>query len=340
MQAGLGRRPFILSRSGFAGLQRYSAIWTGDNRPEDDHMLAGVRLLASLGMSGVAFTGMDVAGFTGNPTPALYTRWMQLGAFLPYFRNHANFDTRSAEPWTFGETILDITRRYIGLRYTLLPYLYSTFREATVDGLPVLRSLAIDDSHDPLVYDPRYQEEFLFGPSILVMPQVSGISFAKVFLPPGDWFDAYTDQPCAGGERVLELRQEHLPVYIKAGSIIPRESLVQTTAQAPSDTLDLHVYAGRDTTSFTYYEDDGETYAYEQGDYYQRTIKTAPGSVTLGRVEGRRPSKFRYIRVVLHGAFAAGWSDARTGFLPGEPTATTVRTKILKNDATPITLTF
>ncbi len=123
----LQKRPFILSRAGYAGLQRYTALWTGDNRAEDDHMLAGVRLLTSLGLSGVAFSAMDVGGFTGNPTTGLYTRWMQLGAFIPYFRNHTQFNTKSAEPWSFGEETLDIARYYINLRYRLLPYLYSTF---------------------------------------------------------------------------------------------------------------------------------------------------------------------------------------------------------------------
>lgn len=343
-RAATGLRPFILSRSGFAGLQRYSAIWTGDNRPEDDHMLAGVRLLASLGMSGVAFTGMDVAGFTGNPSPALYARWMQLGAFLPYFRNHANFNTKSAEPWAFGEDVLDITRRYIGLRYTLLPYLYSNFHEATQDGMPVLRSLVIDYSRDPLVYDSRYQEEFLFGPGILVMPQASGTSFAKVYLPGGDWYDAYTGERCGGGERILELTQDRLPVFVRAGSIIPRQSLVQYTAQTPSDTLDVHIYRGKDTSAYVYYEDDGASYAYEQGDYYQRTIRYAPGGITLDKAEGHRSSKFKYIRLVLHGFAndfgAQKFTDDRVAFLPGEAGSQAVKVAVLANDPQPITFQF
>ena len=134
-RAALQQRPFILSRSGYAGLQRYAAIWTGDNRAEDDHMLAGVRLLTSLGLSGVPFTGMDIGGFTGNPTTSLYARWMELGAFIPYYRNHTAFNSKAAEPWTFGEDVLDITRNYISLRYQLLPYIYSGFYESTQNGL-------------------------------------------------------------------------------------------------------------------------------------------------------------------------------------------------------------
>jgi alpha-glucosidase len=342
-RAALGKRPFVLTRSGYAGLQRYAAIWTGDNRPEDDHMMAGVGLLTSLGLSGVPFAGMDVAGFTGDPTPALYTRWMQLGAFLPYFRNHANFNTKAAEPWTFGEDILDITRRYIGLRYTLLPYLYSNFREASQDGMPVLRSLVIDYAREPLVYDQRYQDEFLFGPSILVVPENCGASFAKMYFPPGDWYDAYTGQSSPGGrEQVLELQNGHLPVFVKGGGILPVQSLVQSTAEAPSDTLDLHVYQGRVSNSFTYYEDDGESYGYEKGNYYQRVIRFDPltRSIVLEKVEGQRTSKFKYIRLLLHGFDNVTLKDTKVSFLPGEEPQEKVKVSVFANDDHTITIPY
>ncbi|RYY26962.1 MAG: DUF4968 domain-containing protein, partial [Sphingobacteriaceae bacterium] len=177
----MGKRPFVLTRSGYAGLQRYTAIWTGDNRSEDDHMLAGVRLLNSLGLSGVAFTGMDIGGFTGGPTPALYARWIQIGAFCPYFRNHTAVNTKSSEPWTYGEEVTEISRNYISLRYKLLPYLYSTFYESTQNGYPVNRSLAIDYTFDPKIYDVQYQNQYLFGPSFLVAPFESGKDFGRVY---------------------------------------------------------------------------------------------------------------------------------------------------------------
>ena len=300
--AGL-ERPFILSRSGYAGLQRYSALWTGDNRAEDDHMLAGVRLLSSLGLSGLPFTGMDVGGFTGNPSAGLYARWMQLGAFIPYFRNHTANNTKSAEPWSFGEDALDIARNYINLRYRLLPYLYSTFHEATQDGLPVLRSLAIDYTYDPAIYRTDFQNEFLFGSALLVMPQVSGVAISKVYLPDGEWYDLYTDAREKGGaEKLLELSPATLPVYVKAGSIIPMQSLVQHTDEQPTDTLVLHIYKGP-ANRFDYYEDDGVSYRYEQGVYYQRTIRLEPATrtITLDRPTGSAVSRFHTIRLALHG---------------------------------------
>jgi alpha-glucosidase len=300
----LQKRPFILTRAGYAGLQRYTALWTGDNRAEDDHMLAGVRLLSSLGLSGVAFTGMDIGGFTGNPTIGLYTRWMQLGAFVPYFRNHTALNTRSAEPWTFGEDVQDIVRNYINLRYRLLPYLYSTFHEATEDGLPVVRSLAIDYSHDDNIYNTAFQNQYLFGSSFLVAPQESVQQIAKVYLPAGDWYNLYTDAKEKGGvEKLVELSASTIPVYVKGGSIVPMQSLVQNTMEKPSDTLTLHIFNGTAATSFDYYEDDGESYQYEQGVYYKRTMRFdgAAQTITLDKVTGSGASKFKYFRLALHG---------------------------------------
>ena len=357
-RAAMGKRPFILSRSGYAGLQRYSAIWTGDNRAEDDHMLAGVRLLTSLGLSGVPFTGMDIGGFTGNPSQGLYTRWIQMGAFIPYFRNHTGHDSKSAEPWTFGEDILDIARRYISLRYTLLPYIYSSFREATVDGMPVMRSLAIDYTHDQNIYDPRYQNEFLLGPSILVMPEDCNTTFAKVYLPEGEWYDAYTGEKAGenssgntharGQEKIIELSPDRLPVFIRGGSIIPRQSVTQSTSQAPSDTLDLHIYQGHQAGNFLYYEDDGETYDYEKGAFYQRGLHFDPVRrlITLDKPEGGRPSQFHYIRLVLHGFEAAklgktALATRNLSFLPGDPaTSESVRILIMANDDQAMSLVY
>jgi alpha-glucosidase len=356
-RAALQKRPFVLSRSGYAGLQRYAAIWTGDNRAEDDHMLAGVRLLNSLGLSGVAFAGMDIGGFTGNPSAALYTRWIQLGAFIPYYRNHTAHNSKAAEPWSFGEDVLDIARQYIDLRYTLLPYLYAHFREASQDGMPVMRSLAIDYTQDPHIYDPQYQNEFMCGASLLILPQESGVSFAKIYLPQGDWYNAYTGERFSGGqEKLIELTADRLPVFIKAGSIIPRQSVVQSTSEAPSDTLDLHIYQGKEANSFEYYEDDGATYAYEKGGFYQRTIHLDPDSrtLTLDKPEGELVTHYGHIRLLLHGFEGAkltrgqatvALKDEYNSFLPGgenqpEAAGNRVKTVVLVNDNQAMSLSY
>ncbi len=297
-------RPFVLTRAGYAGMQRYTAIWTGDNRSEDNHMIAGVRLLNSLGLSGVPFTGMDIGGFTGNPSTGLYARWIQLGAFIPYFRNHTAINTKSSEPWAFGEEVTEIARNYISLRYKLMPYLYSSFYEATQNGLPVVRSLAIDNTFDKNIYNNQYQNQFLFGPSIMIVPVESGKDFIKVYFPAGNWYNLYTDEKENGSqEKTISLSMQQLPAYVKESSIIPMQSLVQSTSEKPTDTLLLHIYKGNVPNSYTFYEDDGKSFDYEKGAYYKRTISYDPANkrISFSEADGSLASKFNYIAIILHG---------------------------------------
>jgi alpha-glucosidase len=300
----LNKRPFILTRSGYSGLQRYTAIWTGDNRAEDDHMLLGIRLLSSLGLSGVPFTGMDVGGFTGNPSVSLYARWMQIGAFSPYFRNHTGVNTKSSEPWAFGEEVLEIVRNYVNLRYQLMPYLYSSFYEATQNGKPIVRSLAINYTHDEKVYSTKFQNQYEFGNGFMIVPFAGADTYGNIYFPQGNWYDLYTDEVLAGKqEKIIPVTLSKLPVYVKESSIIPMQSLVQTTAQKPTDTLTVHIYKGNRNNSFVYYEDDGESYNYENGNFYKRTINydAAKKQITFTKAEGSAASKFKHIKLLLHG---------------------------------------
>jgi alpha-glucosidase len=297
-------RPFILSRSGYAGLQRYSAIWTGDNRAEDSHMLLGVRLISSLGLSGVPFTGMDIGGFTGGASTPLFTRWMQLGAFIPYYRNHSALNTKASEPWSYGEDALETSREYISLRYKLLPYLYSTFYESTQNGLPVVRSLAIGDTFDPKVYEAGYQNQYLFGQALLVAPFESTKDFGRIYFPEGQWYDLYTDQKYDGKQELTQqFTLSRLPVFVKGGSIVPMQSLTQSTAEMPTDTLTLHIYNGNKANALVYYEDDGKSFSYEQNDYYKRSITFNPAAHQLifGEVSGHFKSKFSNVKLIIHG---------------------------------------
>ncbi len=338
MKEATGMRPFMLTRAGFSGLQRYTAIWTGDNRAEEDHMMLGVRLLNSLGLSGIPFSGVDVGGFTGVPTPSLYARWMQIGAFNPY-------NTKAAEPWSFGESVLDISRNYVNLRYRLMPYLYSAFHDASVTGEPVMRSLAIDYTHDAKIYDPAYQNQYLFGKAFLVLPFESTKEFGKMYFPAGRWYDLYSDRVQAGGqESVGELTVSRLPVYVKESSIVPMQSLVQSTAEAPSDTLAVHVYKGDVNNTVTYYEDDGASFAHEKGAYFKRSISidAATRRIVFGAAEGTYKSKFSKIELILHGfgdapALTAGQKKlavtARSiGFLDAEGGQVKVGSSTMNND--------
>ncbi len=296
-------RPFVLSRSGYAGLQRYAAVWTGDNRAEENHMLLGVRLINSLGISGVPFAGMDIGGFTGGASATLFTRWVQIGAFIPYFRNHSALNTKSSEPWAYGEDALANCRNYINLRYKLLPYLYSTFYESTQNGLPVMRSLAINYTFNPKIYDTAYQNQYMFGNAFMIAPFESTKEFGKIYFPEGNWYNLYTDEKYEGKQELIQpLSITRLPVFVKESSIIPMQSLVQTTSESPTDTLVLHIYNGDIYNEFVYYEDDGKSFDYEKNDFNKRSIIFNPltHQVILGEVSGSFKSKFHHVKLVMH----------------------------------------
>jgi alpha-glucosidase len=299
-----GRRPFILTRAAYSGIQRYSAIWTGDNRPEDDHMMAGVRLVNSLGLSGVANAGYDVGGFAGEASKELFSRWMQIGTFCPFFRSHKMVDAKDSEPWSYGEKVEEIVRNYISLRYKLMPYLYGTFYESTQNGMPVARSLAIDYTFDNKIYDWNYQNQYLFGHAIMVAPVVSYKEINKVYLPQGTWYNLHTEQVYNGKQELyVETPMETLPLYIKGSSIIPMQSVVQSAKEMPVDTLYLHVYKGNEANQFVYYEDAGDGYEHLGNKYHKRTFtyQAANNTLVLGKTEGAYVSKFKAIKLMMHG---------------------------------------
>lgn len=319
------KRPFNLTRAGFSGIQRYAAVWTGDNVSSDDHMMAGVRLLTSMGLTGVPFTGMDVGGFTGGPSKELFGRWVSVGAFSPFFRIHAAIDTKEADPWSFGERIEAINANYIKLRYKLLPYLYSTFHTATQNGMPVARSLAIDYTHDPKIYDGRYQNQYFFGPSIMVAPVESYKEFARVYLPEASgWYDFYNDRYFAGNQELVEESPiEKLPIFVKGGSIITTQSLVMSTQQKPTDTLTVHLYNGTKGSTIVHYEDDGKTYDFEKNSFHKRTLTLDPKkqSLSLGKAEGTFNSHFKHLKIVLHGfdKVKGNFKNEEISFVDGLP---------------------
>lgn len=295
------KRPFVLTRAGFAGVQRYSAVWTGDNTPSDDHLLLGVRLVNSLGLSGVSFSGVDVGGFNADASSALYARWITLGAFTPFFRAHKAINYKDAEPWSYGEQTEEIAKKYISLRYQLLPYIYSAINESHSTGIPVNRTLAINYPFDKNVYDTKFQNEFLFGESILVAPLKSSEMFTAVYFPKGGWYDLYNDNYYKGSQTIVEAPLYRLPVFAKAGSIIPLQSIAQSTSEKVSDTLFLHLYTGADN-QYLYYEDDGNSYDYNSGNYYQRNFMYTEQDhqLQISKPEGTYPSKFKYIKIFIH----------------------------------------
>jgi alpha-glucosidase len=297
-----GKRPFNLTRSGYSGVQRYGAVWTGDNVAYDEHMMLGVRMISCMGLSGIAFAGYDIGGFVGDASSKLFARWLSIGAFSPFFRGHSMINSRDSEPWAYGEEVEQISRNYIRFRYQMMPYIYSLFYDAANTGMPIQRSLAVAYPHNHKVYEGTYHNQYLFGPAFLVAPVESDKEFVKVYLPEGNWHYLYNGQPYAGNaEIVVECPLRRLPVFVKAGSIVPMQPAGRNT-QVTQELLDLHVYTGADA-KFTYYEDDGSTFGYQRGEYATREISyhASQRTLSIGAAAGSFIPDVKQLRIVFHG---------------------------------------
>jgi alpha-glucosidase len=311
----------VLSRAGFAGIQRYAAVWSGDNQAKDEHILLGALLVNQMGLAGVPFTGPDVGGYIGDGNKDLFRRWIESGVFSPYLRNHRQQYAAANEPWAYGEEVEAISKAYIGFRYRAMPYLYSAFYEASRTGMPVNRSLAIDHPFAAEVYDPRFQNQFLFGPGLLVNPMTSQETQKATWLPAGAWYDVFTDERVDGG-RVLtaEYAGHRIPIFAKASAIIPMQGEVQSTRDDPGPVLTVHVFNGTERNAFTYYDDDGETLGYREGRFRRREIAFDPAArqISFSRSDGEFPARFRRIKLVLH-----GFGPVREAAVNGKPGALT-----------------
>ncbi|MBA3316581.1 MAG: DUF4968 domain-containing protein [Gemmatimonadales bacterium] len=263
------QRPFVLTRAGFAGVQRYSAVWTGDNVASWEHLALGVRMMLGMSLSGLPFIGTDVGGFAGTPSPELFARWVQLGAYTPFFRTHTSADTPDQEPWSFGEHVEEISRAFITRRYQLLPYLYTLFWEAHRTGSPVIRPLFWHHQQDSMVYRAEYQHQFLLGERLLVAPVTrEGATMSRVYLPAGRWLHLDSDAVYQGGQAVVvDAPLERLPTFLAAGGILPTQEPVQYVGEETARILTLDALPAAEPGSFELYEDDGVSHDYERGGY-------------------------------------------------------------------------
>jgi alpha-glucosidase len=264
----VGNRPFVLTRAGYAGIQRYAAVWTGDNRSFWEHMALAMPMVLNLGLSGIPFSGPDIGGFAHHTSGELLARWTQMGALFPYCRNHSELSSIRQEPWQFGPEVEKICREYIELRYKWLPYLYSLFREAAENGLPIIRPLVLEYPEDSNV--TNLCDQFLLGASVLVAPVYRpNTDHRAVYLPEGTWYDYWTGEKYEGNRHILAYAPlDKLPLYVKAGAIIPHTEAVPSTMSQAAEELQLTVYgSGSANGKFEFYEDDGLTHAYEQGVY-------------------------------------------------------------------------
>ncbi len=264
-----GERPFVLTRAGFAGIQRYSAVWTGDNRSFWQHLKLAMPMLMNLGLSGVAFCGTDVGGFADNSNGELLVRWSQLGVFVPFFRNHCSVTNINQEPWSFGEEYEVIIREYIKLRYKFLTYLYNLFYQSSQTGLPVMRPLVLEYPNDKKTYN--LSDQFMLGEDLLVAPVCQPDKDERmVYLPQGNWYDFWTGQQYQGGRSIIvEAPLDKLPLFIKGGSIIPFNQAMNYVGEKQIEELEVNIYFDKniDSNSYLLYEDDGLSFAYQDGEY-------------------------------------------------------------------------
>jgi alpha-glucosidase len=255
------KRPFILSRAGFCGLQRYAASWTGDNTSNYKHLALQIPMFLNMGLSGTPFIGSDIGGFFGSPDGELLTRWYQASVLVPLMRTHTCRGTYDQEPWVYGEPYLSIIRKYINLRYSLVPYLYSCFYEASKHGVPILRPLIYEYQNDPNTYTT--DNEFLVGRQILVAPVVKEATKAIIiYLPTGNWYDYYNKEIIEGHKSIhYDAPLEVLPIFIKEGSVIAKKAVGQYTGEKPINTLTLEVYplVSQNSCDSILYIDDGKT---------------------------------------------------------------------------------
>jgi alpha-glucosidase len=305
-------RPFVLTRASFAGGQRYAWTWTGDNDATWNHLRISVGQLENLGLSGFAWSGADVGGFAGSPSPELLTRWIEVAAFTPLFRDHSGKGTARHEPWVDGPAQTDIRRRFIEARYRLLPYFYALADETARTGLPIMRPLFLEfPAAAGRLRDTGL--EFMFGPDLVVAPQPEADTRDDydIVLPGRGWYDYWTGLPVSPADSppgITRLREtptlDRLPVYVRPGSILPRQPLVQSTAETPQGPLEIDVYPGPDCHGALYW-DDGQSRRREQGVVLRQSLACAMQNgrltVTFDRREGPYPPWWKRLAVVVHG---------------------------------------
>ncbi len=299
------RRPFVLSRSGFAGMQRWAATWTGDNFSDWENLKMANFMVQRLSTSGISFCGADTGGFLGRPTPELFCRWMQMAAFHPFFRNHNNGEFGGQEPWCFGEETEAIVRRAIEERYRLLPYLYTCFYSYAAEGTPIVRSLALMFPDNTDTY--WRSSEFFLGEDLYVVPvHHPGNTERSLYLPPGAWFSLWDDTPAptADAEAVVPTPPEHIPVFVRGGKLIPRWPVQQYVGEmsCPPCSLELWWASGTNTQSI-FYEDAGDGPAYRRGAFLLHTfcVSTRERSLSLSqrRTGQYRPAR-KYFTLIVH----------------------------------------
>jgi alpha-glucosidase len=316
-------RPFVITRAGYAGLQRHALQWTGDNSSWWEHIWMSMPQLQNLGLSGVAWAGVDVGGFFDDCNGELLARFTEFGVFQPFCRNHSMKETIHQEPWVFGEPYESVCRKMIKLRQCLLPYLYTLFEECHRTGAPILRPLLFEYPEDETTYNA--DDEFLLGSALLVAPITRpGTEHRHVYLPQGTWFHYWTGERFDGPVHILaHAPLGELALYVRANTAVPMWPEMNHVGESPADPLTLLLHPAEGSGESILYEDAGNGFGYENGEYARRRVVCEVSgdeiSVRLSEREGYFLPERTLVHLELRGLStrpskvsvngeAAGWS--------------------------------
>ncbi|MFD1015322.1 glycoside hydrolase family 31 protein [Winogradskyella rapida] len=298
------KRPFVITRSAYSGTQRYTSTWTGDNVATWEHLWIANIQAQRMAMSGFSFAGSDIGGFAGQPQGELFARWVQLGTFHPFFRVHSSGDHGDQEPWAFDEDVTNIVRKFIEIRYQLLPYLYTAFWNYVDHGTPLLKSLVLYDQDD--VQTHYRTDEFIFGEQILACPILEpNAKGRRMYLPKGKWYDYWTDTVVKGGREMwVDADIDSMPIYVKAGAIIPKYPIQQYVGEKEIIEITLDVYYKKGKESSELYSDANDGFDYTKGRYSLRNFSLSGKSKQLiinQHKEGKFEATFQKFNIQFHG---------------------------------------
>jgi alpha-glucosidase len=300
------QRPYVITRAGYAGIQRYATMWTGDTNSTWEALALNIPMFTSLGLSGEPFVGSDVGGFIGRGNGELLVRSYQVSFLAPFCRNHKVIDGYDQEPWRFGKYYEDIIRKYLKLRYELLPFLYTTLEEAHRTGIPLFRPLLLNYQDDPNTYN--IDDEFMVGDDLLVAPIMKpDVTQRLVYLPAGSWYDYWTNKKYSGGTMItVDAPLETVPIFVRAGAMIPTTLPRNYVGERPDDPITFNIYTDdKGSARGQLYEDDGLSPAYKSGVFRRTTVSArragAGFSFSIEGTEGQYNPGTRKLNFVVAG---------------------------------------
>ncbi len=293
------RRPYVITRAAYAGIQRYATMWTGDTNSTWEALALNIPMFTSLGLSGEPFVGSDVGGFIGRGSGELLVRSYQVSFLAPFCRNHKVMDGYDQEPWRFGKYYEDIIRKYLKLRYAMLPFLYTMLEEAHRTGVPLFRPLILNYQNDANTIN--IDDQFMIGEHLLVAPIVKpDVTRRLVYLPEGTWYDYWTNKKFTGGTMIsVEAPLDVVPMFVRGGAMIPVVPSQRYVGERRDDQVTFEIYPDeKGVAAGELYEDDGLSPAYKRGEFRRTKVSVRRGVVSVSAAEGSYkpgPRRFEFV---------------------------------------------